>query len=46
MGPRALQLVTSLYPEATDSFSIQMIQSCREGTKHMLATVHPLFGSQ
>lgn len=46
MGPRALLSVTSLYPEATDSFSIQMMQSCREGTQHTLATEHPLYGSQ
>lgn len=37
IGPRALLSVTSLYPEATDSFSIQMMQSCRE---HMAHTHH------
>lgn len=34
MGPRALLSVMSLYPEATVSFSIQMMQSYRQGTQH------------
>lgn len=36
MGPRLLLVVTSLYPDVTDSFSMQMMQSCREGTQHTL----------
>lgn len=41
MGPMVLLSVTSLYPDTTDSFSIQMMQSWRE-TPHGEAHPWPL----